>query len=86
MHTCTVSPRWAGHGLACGLGAEQATLGLPDRSSLCVNPSLTIAALAERASALLLRRGSELGLTPPPRVPPPGRTDAVRRRRCVHPV
>src|SRR5213075_2959131 len=53
LHTCTVSPRWAGHGLACGLWAEQATLGLPDRSSLCVNPSLTIAALAERASALL---------------------------------
>src|SRR5439155_228735 len=32
-------------------------------TSLCVNPSLTIAALAERASTLLLRRGSELGLT-----------------------
>ncbi len=55
-------------------------------TSLCVNPSLTIAALAERASALLLRRGSELGLALRPRVPPPGRTDAVRRRRCVHPV
>jgi len=55
-------------------------------TSLCVNPSLTIAALAERASALLLRRGSELGLTLRRRVPPPGRTDALRRRRCVHPV
>ena len=55
-------------------------------TSLCVNPSLTIAALAERASTLLLRRGSELGLTLRARVPPPGRTDAVRRRRCVNPV
>src|SRR5439155_415852 len=55
-------------------------------TSLCVNPSLTIAALAERASALLLQRGTELGLTLRARVPPPGRTDAVRRRRCVNPV
>src|SRR5213078_5392757 len=55
-------------------------------TSLCVNPSLTIAALAERASSLLLRRGSELGLTLRARVPPPGGTDVVRRRRCVHPV
>jgi len=55
-------------------------------TSLCVNPSLTIAALAERASALLLRRGSELGLTLRSRAPPPGHTDAQRRRRCVHPV
>jgi len=55
-------------------------------TSLCVNPSLTIAALAERASTLLLRRGSELGLTLRARVPPPGGTDAVRRRRCAHPV
>src|SRR5581483_378755 len=42
-------------------------------TSLCVNPSLTIAALAERASALLLRRGAEYGLSLRPRVPPPGR-------------
>jgi len=55
-------------------------------TSLCVNPSLTIAALAERVSALLLQRGTELGLTLRARVPPPGRTDAVRRRRCVNPV
>ncbi len=55
-------------------------------TSLCVNPSLTIAALAERASALLLPRGDEFGLTLRPRVPPPGRTDAQRRRRCAHPV
>lgn len=55
-------------------------------TSLCVNPSLTIAALAERAAALLLRRGSAFGLTLRPKVPPPGRTDPVRRRRCAHPV
>jgi choline dehydrogenase-like flavoprotein len=42
-------------------------------TSLCVNPSLTIAALAERASAMLLARGSEYGLTLRRRVPPPGR-------------
>jgi len=55
-------------------------------TSLCVNPSLTIAALAERASALLLRRDGEFGLTLRTRVPPPGRTDPVRRQRCAHPV
>ncbi len=55
-------------------------------TSLCVNPSLTIAALAERASALLLRRGSDFGLSLRRKVPPPGRTDPVRRRRCAHPV
>jgi hypothetical protein len=38
-----------------------------------VNPSLTIAALAERASALLLRRAGDYGLTVAPRVPPPRR-------------
>src|SRR5207244_6051359 len=32
-------------------------------TSLCVNPSLTIAALAERASSLLLRRAGEFGLS-----------------------
>jgi choline dehydrogenase-like flavoprotein len=55
-------------------------------TSLCVNPSLTIAALAERAAALLLRRGAEYGLTLAPRVSPPGRTDASRRGRCRHPA
>ena len=55
-------------------------------TSLCVNPSLTIAALAERASALLLRRAADYGLKVAARVPPPGRTDASRRLRCRHPV
>jgi len=55
-------------------------------TSLCVNPSLTIAALAERASALLLRRAAEFGLPARTHVPPPGTTDALRRRRCVHPA
>ncbi len=55
-------------------------------TSLCANPSLTIAALAERASALLLRRAGDYGLAVVPRVPPPGRTDPIRRRRCRHPV
>ena len=40
-------------------------------TALCVNPSITIAALAERASSLLLRRGAEFGLTLTPRVPLP---------------
>jgi choline dehydrogenase-like flavoprotein len=44
-------------------------------TSLCVNPSLTIAALAERAAALLLRRAGDYGVDVAPRVPPP------RRRR-----
>jgi hypothetical protein len=55
-------------------------------TSLCVNPSLTIAALAERASALLLRRAGQYGLDIRSHVPLPGRTEAVRQRRCVHPV
>jgi choline dehydrogenase-like flavoprotein len=54
-------------------------------TSLCVNPSLTIAALAERASALLLRRAEAYGLAVARRVPPPGKSDAIRRRRCHHP-
>jgi enediyne biosynthesis protein E9 len=41
-------------------------------TSLCVNPSLTIAALAERASALLLRRAANFGVHVQPVVPPPG--------------
>jgi choline dehydrogenase-like flavoprotein len=41
-------------------------------TSLCVNPSLTIAALAERASALLLQRAGSYGLAIRSRVPPPG--------------
>lgn len=39
-------------------------------TSLCVNPSLTIAALAERASSILLRRASEFGVAVNP-VPQP---------------
>ena len=35
-------------------------------TSLCVNPSLTVAALAERASALLLRRAGDYGVTVAP--------------------
>jgi choline dehydrogenase-like flavoprotein len=43
-------------------------------TSLCVNPSLTIAALAERASTILLKRAAKYGVaaygpTPPPRSP-----------------
>ena len=40
-------------------------------TSLCVNPSLTIAALAERASALLLERGVEYGIPSARKLPPP---------------
>jgi choline dehydrogenase-like flavoprotein len=40
-------------------------------TSLCVNPSLTIAALADRASALLLRRAGSYGLAIRSSVPPP---------------
>src|SRR6185369_12865285 len=54
-------------------------------TSLCVNPSLTIAALAERASALLLQRAGEYGVTVARTVPPPGESDRVRARRCVQP-
>jgi enediyne biosynthesis protein E9 len=39
---------------------------------LTVNPSLTIAALAERASAAILRRAADFGLDVHPTVPPPG--------------
>jgi choline dehydrogenase-like flavoprotein len=39
-------------------------------TSLCVNPSLTIAALAERASSILLRRAAEYGVAVKP-VPQP---------------
>ncbi len=35
-------------------------------TSLCVNPSLTVAALAERNAELLARRGSDFGLPAPP--------------------
>jgi choline dehydrogenase-like flavoprotein len=49
-------------------------------TSLCVNPSLTIAALAERASALLLRRAHGYGLELRRHVPPPGRSERARRR------
>jgi choline dehydrogenase-like flavoprotein len=55
-------------------------------TSLCVNPSLTVAALAERASALLLRRAGDFGVSVRPRVPPPGRSDPLRQRRCLHPL
>jgi hypothetical protein len=55
-------------------------------TSLCVNPSLTIAALAERASALLLQRADAYGLGVARRVSPPGKTDALRRRRCRQPA
>jgi len=41
-------------------------------TSLCVNPSLTIAALAERASSILLRRAGRYGVdVDPGPVPPP---------------
>ena len=40
-------------------------------TSLCVNPSLTIAALAERASSIMLTRAAEYGVTvtPVPQLP-----------------
>lgn len=41
-------------------------------TSLCVNPSLTIAALAERASSILLARAAEYGVPVARHVPPPG--------------
>lgn len=55
-------------------------------TSLCVNPSLTIAALAERAAELLLSRASTYGVSVAPRVPPPGKTASQRLRRCIHPA
>jgi choline dehydrogenase-like flavoprotein len=55
-------------------------------TSLCVNPSLTIAALAERAAELLLARAGEYGVTVVPRVPAPGKTERQRFRRCIHPA
>jgi enediyne biosynthesis protein E9 len=41
-------------------------------TALCVNPSLTIAAMAERAAHLLLERAADLGLELTDGVPPPG--------------
>jgi choline dehydrogenase-like flavoprotein len=41
-------------------------------TSLTVNPSLTIAALAERASAAILQRARDIGLPVHATVPPPG--------------
>jgi choline dehydrogenase-like flavoprotein len=55
-------------------------------TSLCVNPSLTIAALAERASAFLLRSAPSYGVNVTTRVPPPGKTPGSRARRCQHPA
>lgn len=43
-------------------------------SSLTVNPSLTIAALAERASLVIGRRAGELGVALGPAAPPPERS------------
>src|SRR5262249_37501305 len=40
-------------------------------TSLCVNPSLTIAALAERASSILLKRAHQYGVRIKGHVPPP---------------
>ena len=54
-------------------------------TSLCVNPSLTIAALAERASAMLLARAADYGVAVARRVPPPGESEPVRLRRCRRP-
>ena len=55
-------------------------------TSLCVNPSLTIAALAERAAELLLARAATYGVTVAPRISPPGKTASQRLRRCIHPA
>ena len=55
-------------------------------TSLCVNPSLTIAALAERAAELVLARAGTYGLSVAPRVPLPGKTASQRLRRCIHPA
>ncbi len=55
-------------------------------TSLCVNPSLTIAALAERAAELLLLRAGEYGVTVAPRVQRPGKTANQRLKRCIHPA
>jgi choline dehydrogenase-like flavoprotein len=46
-------------------------------TSLCVNPSLTIAALAERASRLLLKRAGDYGVAVKP---------GVRRLRARGPL
>ena len=43
-------------------------------TSLTVNPSLTIAALAERASRSIGRRAADLGVDLGPVAPPPGRS------------
>ena len=59
------------HPLAsCRMGDDPATSALDDR----------------HAAALLLRRAAEFGLPARTHVPPPGTTDALRRRRCVHPA
>jgi len=55
-------------------------------TSLCVNPSLTIAALAERASAFLLLRAAEYGVNVATSVRLPGRTASSRASRCEHPA
>jgi enediyne biosynthesis protein E9 len=54
-------------------------------TSLSVNPSLTIAALAERAAALLLTRAPEYGVAVARKVPPPGRRASSLAGRCQHP-
>lgn len=51
-------------------------------TSLCVNPSLTIAALAERASSMLLARAAEYGVAIARRVSPPGTPGPRRGRSC----
>ena len=43
-------------------------------TSLCVNPSLTIAALAERASSIIARRAASYGVEVRTDVPPPARS------------
>jgi len=55
-------------------------------TSLCVNPSLTIAAMAERASAMLLERAHEYGVAVATRIPPPGKNARHWERRCEDPA
>jgi choline dehydrogenase-like flavoprotein len=73
MSACEPSHQLRGHpGLFVTDGASVPT-------SLCVNPSLTIAALAERASRYVVRHAHDLGVkvhTGP--TPPPGSGELTR--------
>jgi choline dehydrogenase-like flavoprotein len=67
----TLSALDAGHELR-GSPCLFVTDGSSVPTSLTVNPSLTIAALAERASVGILQRARDIGIDVHAAVPPPG--------------